>query len=91
MLISLIILMCEHNMKPLIHEIEGIIIFLFIIHKLLNYKWYKLIFSEKTTIPFGTSSSSTFTVNHLKNLNSTGIWQEPHRFSSSANATTINT
>lgn len=48
MLISLIILMCEHNIISSIHEIVGIIIFLlFIIHNLLNYKWYKLIFSGK--------------------------------------------
>lgn len=48
MLISLIILMCEHNIKPSIHEIVGIIIFLlFFIHNVVNYKWYKLIFSGK--------------------------------------------
>lgn len=48
MLIILIVLMCEHTISGLIHEILGIILFsLFICHNLLNYSFYKLIFKGK--------------------------------------------
>lgn len=48
MLIILIVLMCEHTISGLIHEILGIILFsLFICHNLLNYRFYKLIFKGK--------------------------------------------
>lgn len=44
----MIILMCEHNLQGLAHEILGIILFSsFIIHNLLNYNFYKVIFKGK--------------------------------------------
>lgn len=48
MLITLIILMCEHTISDLIHEVLGILILcLFVLHNILNFRWYKIIFSKK--------------------------------------------
>lgn len=48
MYIALILLMCEHSLVGLTHEVLGIILFiLFIMHNALNYRWYKLILKRK--------------------------------------------
>ena len=48
MYIELILLMCEHSLVGLTHEVLGIILFiLFIMHNALNYRWYKLILKRK--------------------------------------------
>ena len=48
MYIALILLMCEHSLVGLTHEVLGIILFIsFIMHKALNYRWYKLILKRK--------------------------------------------
>ena len=48
MYIVLILLMCEHSLVGLTHEVLGIILFIsFIIHNALNYRWYKLILKRK--------------------------------------------
>ncbi len=48
MYIALILLMCEHSLVGLTHEVLGIILFIsFIIHNELNYRWYKLILKRK--------------------------------------------
>ncbi len=48
MYIALILLMCEHSLVGLTHEVLGIILFLlFIVHNMLNFRWYKLILKRK--------------------------------------------
>lgn len=47
-------------------------------------------FRGKTVIPFGTSASSSFTVDHLKELAPDATWASPKRFSSSAGASSVN-
>ncbi len=48
MITLLVILMCEHEISGITHEILGIILyFIFIIHNILNYKWYKVLFKGK--------------------------------------------
>lgn len=46
-------------------------------------------FTGKTIIPFGTSSASSFSVDNLKSLNSTGTWHERQRFSSSVSSSNV--
>ena len=48
MYIALILLMCEHSLIGLTHEVLGIILFIsFIMDNELNYRWYKLILKRK--------------------------------------------
>ena len=48
MYIALILLMCEHSLVGLTHEVLGIILFIsFIMHNALNYRWYNLILKRK--------------------------------------------
>ncbi len=48
MLALLIILMCEHSLSGLAHEIMGMILFfLFIIHNVFNDSWYKTMFKRR--------------------------------------------
>lgn len=46
-------------------------------------------FTNKTIIPFGTSSSSSFSVDNLKKLNSTGTYLERKRFSSNVSSSEV--
>ncbi len=64
MLACLILLMCEHTLTGLAHEILGIVIFLaFIIHNILNYRWHKILLTGKANkrmIPFIVINSLIF-------------------------------
>ncbi len=46
-------------------------------------------FTGKTIIPFATSASSSYSVDHLKELNSSGTWAERQRFSSSVSDSAV--
>ena len=48
-----VILMGHHITENLIHEILGTILFiLFVVHHILNYKYYKTIFKGKYNLKF---------------------------------------